>query len=268
MMSGEIADNFEATEISFKKRDVLMSPQDVIIECRGEKIRTHSAVLRRCKYFATLLDDADLDADDGIKIIKLPVTFDHGPSEVREFVMVLSNTINEADVVLLKHQLTDENVLFLAELAHYFDAPILQAACNEALTGEIGRDLASHEDLFWLLLFAIKNHLPRMRAGLIAELADNIDGTELLEHFDQGRGALCKDPVFVTELVTILNEKSNKVFEGMKAANKNLNTRAPAAIYDALMAKKLCPLHTNDAVLVQAHRNMILQVIESVLKDF
>jgi hypothetical protein len=139
MMSGGLEDNFEAAELSIKKKYVLMSPQDVIIECSGEKIRTHSVILRRCKYFAILFDDADLDAHDAIKIIKLPATFDHSPSQVREFVMVLSNTLKEADAILLKHQLTEDNALFLAELAHYFAAPILQAACDEALAGRQSR---------------------------------------------------------------------------------------------------------------------------------
>jgi hypothetical protein len=136
--------------------------------------------------------------------------------------------------------------------------------------GNLGRNLASYEDLPWLLLLAIKNHLPRLRAVLIAELADDIDGAELFNHFDQGRGALCKDPVFVTELITILNEKSNKTFGVMDAANKNLinlNMRAPAKICNALTAKNLCPLHANDALLAQVHRALLFARNQGCAQD-
>jgi hypothetical protein len=85
------------------KTDVLMSPQDVIIDCNGEQIRAHSIALRRCEYFATLLDNADLGSygPDHIKTITLPTTFDHDASKVRKYIMVLYDTLNKIDRRLL-----------------------------------------------------------------------------------------------------------------------------------------------------------------------
>jgi hypothetical protein len=202
----EMSEVIEEVAVVIKKKDVLMSPQDVIIECKGEYIQTHAVVLRRCEYFATLLDNADLDSagPGSIKIIALPATFDHNPSELREFIMVLYDTIEATGAAHLEHYVSLENVVALVELAHYFHAPLLQAACDEALANF---GLVWFPDkLLWLMQVAIKNHLPLLRTDCMAALAGNIVETGLLAHFDRGHGALCKDPVFVTELITILNQ--------------------------------------------------------------
>jgi hypothetical protein len=82
---------------------------------------------RRCNYFTTLLDNANLDDEsDKIKIIPLPAAFDHEPIEVREFVMVLYDTLDEDDAANLRASIRQENVFSLAQLAHYFDAPVLK----------------------------------------------------------------------------------------------------------------------------------------------
>jgi hypothetical protein len=111
-----------AANFLIKKKDVLMSPQDVIIEYKGEQIRTHSSMLYRCKYFAALFDSADLGSygPDSIKTISLPAIRDHDANEVGNFVMVLYNCVDPADGALLTQQISKENVIVLAELAHYY----------------------------------------------------------------------------------------------------------------------------------------------------
>jgi hypothetical protein len=189
-----------------KKRDVLVSPHDITIECKGKGIRTHSTVLRRCDYFAALLDNADLDnGSDTTKIIPLPAAFGHGPREVSEFVMVLYDTLDEADAANLQASIRQENVILLAQLAHYFDAPVLQAACDTALADN--HEVWFPGKLVWLSEEATKNHLLSLRKSCIIKLAADIDGAGLLEHLKEGQGMLCKDPVFMTELTIAMHER-------------------------------------------------------------
>jgi hypothetical protein len=181
-----------------KKKDVLMSPQDVIIECKGEQIRTHSSILYRCKYFATLLDKVDLGSDgpDSVKTIPLPARLDHDANEVREFVMVLYNCLDPADCALLTHQISKENVIMLAELAHYFDSPVQHNACDNALT--TNHVVWFPECFSWLMEWAIKNHLSLLRAPCKTAPTANIQSTGLLTCFSQGCGALCKEAVIIS----------------------------------------------------------------------
>jgi hypothetical protein len=179
------------------------------VQGRGEYIQTHAIVLRRCKYFATLLDNANLDSagPGSIKIIALPATFDHNPSELRDFIMVLYDSIEATGAAQLEQFISLENVVALAELSHYFDAPILLAACDKALADFGLVWLPDKFPWLWLMQVAIKNYLPLLRTECMAVLAGNVVETGLLAQFDRGHGALCKDPVFVTELTTILNQK-------------------------------------------------------------
>jgi hypothetical protein len=166
-----------------KKLDVLMSPQDIIIECKGEPIQTHSVVLRRCKYFATLLENADLDSSGlaSLKIIPLPATFAHAPSEVREFIMVLYDTIDVAGpgAALLEQHIGRKTVFMVAELTHYFDAPFLHDKCDKALASKHLVWLPRPDKLPWLTQVATKTRLPRLRAACFIKLAANIDGSSL-----------------------------------------------------------------------------------------
>jgi hypothetical protein len=236
-MSEEIMD--QVPEPQIRKMDVLMSPQDVIIACKGETIQTHSIVLRRCKYFATLLDNAVLDSGGAgpgnLKIIPLPATFDHEASEVREFIMVLYDTIEVAGpgAVLPEQYIGRENVFMLAELAHYFDAPFLHAECDKALASKHLVWFPRPDKLPWLMQVATKTHLPLLRASCLIKLATNIHGSRLLVHFDQGRGGLCKDPVFVTDLVTILDQYMQK-YAKLRAMVSKLQQEGPGAICRAL----------------------------------
>jgi hypothetical protein len=105
------------------KEGVLLSPQDVVVECKGHKISTHSNALRLCKYFTTILDDAGLDDN---KPITLPDSFD--PLKVREFICTLYDCLDSDSRLHLDHTLKAGNIISLTELAHYFDAPILHLA--------------------------------------------------------------------------------------------------------------------------------------------
>jgi hypothetical protein len=79
---------------------------------------------------------------------------------------------------------------------------------------------------------ATKTHLPLLRSVLLTincKLAANIDESGLLAHFDQGRGGLCKDPVFVTDLVTILAQYMQK-YAKLRAMVSKLQQEGPGAI--------------------------------------
>ena len=67
------------------KNGVLLSPQDVVIECKGKQISTHAAALRVSKYFAAILDVPGRDKDEPIV---LPDSFN--PSKLSDFVCVLA----------------------------------------------------------------------------------------------------------------------------------------------------------------------------------
>jgi hypothetical protein len=148
-----------------------MSPQDVIIVCNDITIRTHSVVLHQSNYFATLLDDAELDTSgsDSIRTIPLPAAFDYTPSEVREFIMVLYDTIDVAGVALQEHFIVRENVIALAQLAHYFDAPLLQIACDKILAKRYA--VCFPNQIPFLKQVAITNHLPDLREACMDKLA-------------------------------------------------------------------------------------------------
>jgi hypothetical protein len=115
---------------------VQLSPQDVVIECNGEKISTHSAILHLSQYFATILDDTDFD---GKHPIVLPASF-LDPSKVREFVSILYDCL-DIESGLLEHYITSSNVMSLAAMAHYTDAPILHTACDKALANKHDREV-------------------------------------------------------------------------------------------------------------------------------
>jgi hypothetical protein len=61
----------DGAEVIIKKMNVMMSPQDMIIVCDGERIRAHSVSLHQCEHFATLLENADLGSygPDNIRTI-------------------------------------------------------------------------------------------------------------------------------------------------------------------------------------------------------
>jgi hypothetical protein len=80
---------------------------------------------------------------------------------------------------------------------------------------------------------ATKTRLPRLRAVCFIKLAANIDGSRLLAHFDQGRGGLCKDPVFVTGLVTVLDQHMQN-YAKLRAMVSKLQQEGPGAICLAL----------------------------------
>jgi hypothetical protein len=162
-MSAGAAIGGEIAIYPLKKDILLLSPQDVIIECKDKRIGCHSIVVRRCTFFATLLDSmGGTYGPDNIKTITLPTTFDHDPSQVREFLMMLYNI--ECDGALARYYLSKENVIALTELAHYFGAAVLKAACDEALA-------RNHSSWFpgelpWLAEAAAKNHLKILRMSL------------------------------------------------------------------------------------------------------
>jgi hypothetical protein len=230
----------------------------MIIVCDGERMRTHSVSLHQCEYFATLLENADLGSygPDNIRTIALPDTFDHDSMEVKEFIMVLYDTLDPADRTLLRHHIRQDNVIALTQLAHYFGAPVLQAECDEMLTM---MNLTWFPDkLLWLTQVAIKNHLPRLKVGCAFNLATNfsVNGTGLLADFDHGRGALCRDPVFVTEFVTILHQKFvelNQNYNQLAFKNHNLHTQGAATIRYALNYEDCFKIkHYNDAFKIVA----------------
>jgi hypothetical protein len=132
----EMDDEIEMEEgvVSWRKEDVLVSPQDVSIECKGEQIRTHSVVIRRCAYFAAIFDNVELDSgSDNTKIIPLPDAFYYNPKEMRKFVVAHYFTLDEADAAQLKQQIGKENIFSLAQLSYYFDSPVFLVACDESL---------------------------------------------------------------------------------------------------------------------------------------
>jgi hypothetical protein len=253
----------EAAAPPITKMDVFMSPQDVIIECKGERIRTHGIVLRRCKYFATLLEDADLETygSERIKVISLPPTFDHAPSAVREFVMVLYDILDN-DI----HHIGQGNVISLAQLAHYFDSHDVNDACDRALANNF--EVWFSGKLVWLTQEAIKNHLFSVRETCIIELAADIEGAGLLAHFDDGRGALCKDPAFVTELVATLSYKKGE-HNKAQARIRRLQEEGPPAVLQeltGLIANACRGLNSQSAIEVT--RQEVLRLIGRVLKKF
>jgi hypothetical protein len=223
----------EEVVISWKKEDVFMSPQDVSIECKGEQIRTHSVVLRRCAYFAAILDNVELDSgSDNTKIIPLPDAFYHDPNEVRKFVVAHYFTLDEADAAQLKQQISKENVVSLAQLSHYFDSPVLLAACDESLASN--HFIWFPGSLLLMAQVAIKNHLPLLRATCAADFANNSEETRLLVHLDQGRSVLCKDPAFVSELITVLNQKHVSLAEMYHKERAAIKRDGPRLILGAL----------------------------------
>jgi hypothetical protein len=230
-MSADAMMEGEEKNLVIKKRDIFMSPHDVIIECKGEDIQTHSTVLRRCNYFTTLLDNAGLDnhADfrEKIKIIPLPAAFDHKPSEVSEFVMVLYDTLDEADADNLRDTIRQKNVFSLAQLAHYFDAPVLNMACDMALANN--REVWIPGKLIWLAEEAIKSHLLSLQETCTIELAADIDGAGLLAHFNYGRGVLCKNPAFLTELMSTMYTQ-HKTQNATNAAHIKQRAREHASV--------------------------------------
>jgi hypothetical protein len=151
--------------------DVFMSPQDVIIEYKGEQIRTHAIVLRRCKYIATILDNVDLETygSENMKIIQLPAAFQHDASEMREFVMLLYDTLGGTlGGNPHANHIGPENVISLAQLAHYFDSHDVNAACDRALANNF--EVWFPGKLVWLTQAAIKNHLFSERETCIIEM--------------------------------------------------------------------------------------------------
>jgi hypothetical protein len=182
---------------------VLLSPQDVVIECNaGEQISTHSAVLHLSQYFATILDDTDFD---GKQPIVLPTSF-LDPSKVREFVSILYDCL-DTECGLLEHYITPRNVMSLAAMAHYTDVPLLHAACDKALANKHDRETWFPNKLLLLTKFSITQHLPLLRRACLTAMAADVDGSGLTAHLDKGRGCLAKDAVFMTELVTLLGKR-------------------------------------------------------------
>jgi hypothetical protein len=57
----------------------------------------------------------------------------------------------------------------------------------------------------------------------------DIEGAGLLAHFDDGRGALCKDPAFMTELVALLNFKQDD-YNKTQARIRRFQEEGPTAI--------------------------------------
>jgi hypothetical protein len=163
-MSAGAAIGGEITIYPLTKDELLLSPQDVIIECKDKRIGCHSIVLRGCEYFTTRLENADLGAygPDNIKTITLPTAFDHDASQVREFLIMLYNI--ECDGALARYYLGKENVIALTELAHYFGAAVLLVACDEALARNHSRWFSG--ELPWLAEVAAKNHLTILRTSL------------------------------------------------------------------------------------------------------
>jgi hypothetical protein len=197
-------------QVIIARDDLLLSPNDVIIECKGERIGSHAIILRRCEYFTTLLDNADLGnyGPDNIKTISLPPAFIHDPSDLRKFLMVLYNTLNESDDDDLKHY-SKENIVALAELAHYFDAPLVLAMCDGILASNYASWFPGK--LVWLTQVAIKTHLPTLQDACVAELA--ADGSDLLAHLDNGRGILSRNPTFLCQIISALFMKREKLLK-------------------------------------------------------
>jgi hypothetical protein len=178
------------------KFTLLTSPHDVVIECKGEKIYAHSAVLRHSVYFATILDETDLGDN---KIIALPDSFD--PREVRQFVCALHNCL-DVDTDQLERNISPTNVVSLTELAHYFDAPLLHTACDKVLASKYGEWFPGQ--LLLVTQFAITHHLPELRRECTQWIGYDIDNSGLLAHLDDGRGDLAKDTLLMTDLITRL----------------------------------------------------------------
>jgi hypothetical protein len=116
--------------------------------------------------------------------------------------MMLYNALDKASGALT---IFKENVIALAELAHYFDAPEILHLCDKNLARKYSDWFP--DKVLWLTQLAIKNHLPKLRAVCMAKLDTSVDGTELLAHLNNGRGDLSKDSVFMTEIVTTLHQK-------------------------------------------------------------
>jgi hypothetical protein len=221
--------------------------------------------LRQWKYFATLLDNTDLGSygPDKIKIITLPAAFNHCPNEVREFLMMLYNSLDIASGALTVFK---ENVIALAELAHYFDAPEIQHLCDNNLARK--HSAWFPDKVLWLTQLAIKNHLPVLRAVCMARLDTSIGKTELLAHLNKGCGDLSKDPVFMTEIVTTLHQKFTTLKQDFtalsqkfsRAAKKSriLERQAPKAIRDDLRQGDCLKMRGPDAV----------RIINATLKKF
>jgi hypothetical protein len=187
--------------------DLLLSPQDVIIECEGERIGSHSLILRHCEYFTTLLDNADLGnyGPGNIKTISLPPTFNHDSNDLRKFLMALCNTLNESDDDD-PEQYSKENIIALAELAHYFDAALVLAACDSVLVNKYA--LWFPGKFVWLAQVAIKSHLPMLQALCAAELASHVNGSEVLALLGSGRGIPSRNPIFLCQIISARNARS------------------------------------------------------------
>jgi hypothetical protein len=177
---------------------VLLSLQDVTIECNGEKIGAHSLALRMSKHFATILDDTDLG---DTKAIPLPDTFN--PNKVREFVCALYNCL-DVDTDQLEKNISAINVVSLAELAHYFDAPLLHFACDKLLA--INQHFWFPYQLLLMTQFSITHHLPNLRRKCTDLIGSDIHGCGLIAHLDGGRGDLAKDTLLMVELIGKLTD--------------------------------------------------------------
>jgi hypothetical protein len=181
------------------KNAVLTSPQDVVIECQGEKIQAHAAALRKSVYFATILDEVDLGET---KTITLPDTFE--PENVRAFVCALYDCLDPDDYAQVYSSLKANGIVSLAELSHYFDTPLLHAACSHALADKHKRWFP--QQLLLVTQVAITNHLLLLRNVCTESIRSDIDGSGLLAHLHRGRGDLAKDSELMAELVTELHD--------------------------------------------------------------
>jgi hypothetical protein len=197
--SGREAPEPMAKKLKTAKHSALMSPQDLVIECNGEKISTHTVILRQSKYFAAILDEPGRDKGDPIV---LPDSFD--PRNLREFVCVLCECLGAVESYQLEEFFDKGNIISLTELEHYFDVPLLHAACDTTLAREY-RTWFPADQIFYLTKFSITHHLPLLKRKCASKIVEGNreEGHDaLLAHLDKGRGDLAKDPAFMTELFT------------------------------------------------------------------
>jgi hypothetical protein len=178
---------------------VLLSLQDVTIECNGEKISAHSVALRMSKYFTTILDDTDLGDTNALP---LPDSFD--PSKVREFVCALYNCL-DVNTDQLEKNINLINVVSLAELAHYFHALLLHFACDKLLA--INQHFWFPCQLLLVTQFSIMHHLPNLRRKCTELIGSDIHGCGLIAHMDGGRGDLANDTLLMVELIGKLTDE-------------------------------------------------------------
>jgi hypothetical protein len=109
---------------------------------------------------------------------------------------------------------------------------------------------------------AIKYHLPLLRAVCTAELATNIDGTGLLAHLDQGRGVLCRDPVFMTEVITTLHQKLVEVNQNYNQLSHKYNE------FHAEGAGEICDALCDQSCLKVRQLENALYIISQTFKAF